>query len=666
MDRPALRRAAVLVIASAMGLSTAAGPSAPTVRAEVTPRTLVALDSEAGEGIGLGRAWTFVPPSDTLTGAGGASAARVHVENAAVSFDIELSAPTGQELVVGAYEDAKGGGGTVPGIAVARGSQGCGGANGRFDVLEAPVVDASDVLVAFAADFEFRCDTTGPTLYGSVRVASSIDVQAIRASVTDIAFGTAPLFDPGDPSPVVYANVGTLPVTMGSPTLGGANPGAFGVATDCPAVLAVDATCTVDVRFAPDNQSYLAALLVQPTDALRWGHATPLSGTGQAGPVDNDSPAKAVAFTSLPFGHGGTTYGLAGSGSWIACPGDYEALWYKLTSPVKRVVRLEDPFGGATVSVQPSPTGMFTACGIGQPVVITAEAGVTYWIKVQRRYPGPQLLGLKATAGPADTEVAATGIGINRTTFYPVADGYVDTVTLRGTRNEKASVAASIYAPTGGKVRSLAAGAAIGAYAIAWNGKSTSGALVAAGRYRVVQTVTDLWGNRLTTTSYVNVSRKKLYTYTYARTLNGAAYSALGDAGTGWVSKGKSSYADGVRIATGSQGSAGVGYAFTVPAATIYKSIRFEVLGRGNLVAGAGTEVGVQDWTLCTGWDDSCVDTWSGGPAAYGWEGIKVPGTRHVSSRHVRGYVEVWTYGGISKWEDIRDVRAIVVYGILK
>ena len=76
----------------------------------------------------------------------------------------------------------------------------------------------------------------------------------------------------------------------------------------------------------------------------------------------------------------------------------------------------------------------------------------------------------------------------------------------------------------------------------------------------------------------------------------------------------------------------------------------------------------MQDWSICTGWDDSCVDRWSGGPAAYAWEGIKVPGTHHVSStRRVRGYVEVWTYGGdIGKWADIRDVRATVVYGILR
>jgi hypothetical protein len=33
----------------------------------------------------------------------------------------------------------------------------------------------------------------------------------------------------------------------------------------------------------------------------------------------------------------------------------------------------------------------------------------------------------------------------------------------------------------------------------------------------------------------------------------------------------------------------------------------------------------------------------------------------------VRGYVQIWTYGGsTAKWLDIRDVRITVAYGILK
>ena len=296
---------------ASLGASGTLGVVPAAVRAEVAPRTLVALDSEAGDTVGLGQAWTFVPPGETLTGSGGASAARVHVANDAISFDIELTAPTGQDLVVGAYEGATLAGGATPGIWIARSSQVCGGGQGRFDVLEAPSFGQNDVLTAFAADFEFRCDATGPTLRGSVRVASTAAVKAIHASADQLSFGAAPLFVPGDPVPVVYANVGTEPVTMGAAELGGAHPGSFRVASDCPAVLAVDATCTVSVRFAPEVPSGQLATLTQPTDALRSGYATTLSGDGQIVPVGNDSPAKAIAFSSLPFEHGGSTNGLA-------------------------------------------------------------------------------------------------------------------------------------------------------------------------------------------------------------------------------------------------------------------------------------------------------------------------------------------------------------------
>jgi hypothetical protein len=663
-----LRRAALVVLACALGSAGAAGPAPQPARAGTPPRTVVTLDSEAGDSVGLGRAWTFVPPSETVAGSGGPGVARVRAVSEAISFDVELSAPEGEELVVGPYEGATLFRGTTPGIWIVRGSQVCSGGTGRFDVLEAPSYGDGGTLLTFAADFEFRCDPAGPTLHGSVRVGSTVDVTAIHASPDTLAFGSGTLFIAGDPMSVVFANVGTLPVAIGAPSLSGPNPGSFLVASGCPAVLEVDARCSLAIRFKPDAPSGVTATLVTPADSVRWGYRTTLTGTGQAAPVSNGSPEDALAFSTLPFEHGGTTYTLAASGSsWIACPGDYEALWYRFTSPVKRVLRLEAALGLAAVTIMTSPTAMFLACGMDQPITITAEAGVTYWIKVQRRWPGDQLLGLRATEGPADTEVAATGLGISRTTFYPVVDGYYDTLAIRGTRNEKASVSVAIYSPLGSRVRSLSTAAARGSYSISWDGRTSSGTLAPSGKYRVVQTVTDLWGNRLAVASYVNLSRKRLYTYTYAKTLDGAAYSARGTAGTGSISRSGSAYGGGVRIATGSNGSAGVGYAFSVPSATIYKSVKFEVLGRGRTVSGAGTDVGVQDWTLCTGWDDSCVDTWASGPMAYGWAGIKVTGKRHVSStRRVRGYVEVWTYGGLSKWEDIRDVRATVVYGILK
>jgi hypothetical protein len=84
-------------------------------------------------------------------------------------------------------------------------------------------------------------------------------------------------------------------------------------------------------------------------------------------------------------------------------------------------------------------------------------------------------------------------------------------------------------------------------------------------------------------------------------------------------------------------------------------------------MAGGASETGVQRWAMCSTWDVTCVDQWGDAPSSYGWAGIRVSGTGHVSSgRVVRGYVHVWGYAGATRWVDVRDVRATVVYGILK
>ena len=165
----------------------------------------------------------------------------------------------------------------------------------------------------------------------------------------------------------------------------------------------------------------------------------------------------------------------------------------------------------------------------------------------------------------------------------------------------------------------------------------------------------------------MRVSPKRLYLHTFSKVRDGAAYSASGHSGTGSISRTKSSYSGGVRLGTGTKAAAAaVGYGFTLPRATVFRSVRFDVLGRSNLVSGASADVGVQDWTLCAGWSVYCVDTWGSAPTSYRWSGLRVAGARHVGSgRVVHAYAQAWAYGGL-KYLDIRDVRLTVVYGVLK
>ena len=54
-----------------------------------------------------------------------------------------------------------------------------------------------------------------------------------------------------------------------------------------------------------------------------------------------------------------------------------------------------------------------------------------------------------------DTGVAVSGVGVAYSTFYPYKDNYRDTVAIRGTLLEPASVTIKVYSSTGRKVRSL-------------------------------------------------------------------------------------------------------------------------------------------------------------------------------------------------------------------
>ena len=96
-------------------------------------------------------------------------------------------------------------------------------------------------------------------------------------------------------------------------------------------------------------------------------------------------------------------------------------------------------------------------------------------------------------------------------TFYPVVDAYRDTDKFSGIRSEPLSVEISIYNSGATRVRNDALPRASGAYSWTWKGKNNAGTLVASGKYKVVQKLTDTHANSLTVTRYVTVSHKTIH-----------------------------------------------------------------------------------------------------------------------------------------------------------
>src|SRR5262249_5475256 len=117
---------------------------------------------------------------------------------------------------------------------------------------------------------------------------------------------------------------------------------------------------------------------------------------------------------------------------------------------------------------------------------------------------------------------------VQYTTFYPVKDSYRDTVAIRGTRDEPVSVSIKIYSPTGSLLKTASYASATTPYSYAWTGKNSGGTIYAEGKYKIVQTLKDAFGTTKVLTSYVTLSKKKLYTYTATISKLGSSVSAKG------------------------------------------------------------------------------------------------------------------------------------------
>ncbi len=277
---------------------------------------------------------------------------------------------------------------------------------------------------------------------------------------------------------------------------------------------------------------------------------------------------------------------------------------------------------------------------------------------------------LAATSDPfsvtvtADT-VHAHAVTILYSTFYPVTDGYRDVESIRGARDEPSSVGIHIYNSANGLVRSASIALASGSYTYNWNGRNSSGVVLPEGKYRVVQTLRDSAGTVRNFTNYAVLSKKHLIYKTVSITKRGSSFTARGTSGTGTTSV-STTYGY-IILKPGSAGWAGAGWEFTIPSATIYKSIKFQVYAKA-LLSAPPKYMGLQNFTKCpyvasTSWYESCFDHWvsfgnQAGTTAWFTAGGSVSTNRY--GHIVRGMVSVpfsTTY--------IYDARATVYYAVV-
>ena len=262
-----------------------------------------------------------------------------------------------------------------------------------------------------------------------------------------------------------------------------------------------------------------------------------------------------------------------------------------------------------------------------------------------------------------DQAVDAVSLGVSAATFYPVKDGYKDTVAIRGTLHEPATVTIRIYSVATGKiVRLVSLGTKSAGYAWAWNGRTAAGTLVAAGKYRVTQTLVDTGSNTLKATAYTTISLKKLYWYTGSKTLYGSQFAIHGDPGDGSISTSSSSYYHGVRISSGHSWVA-LSYAFSVPSATVYGNVTYKVLGRspnGRKAVSGIWNPGYGSYVYVENYDAARLI----GPS-YAWYGTTAALATHRGGGYVRGLVFAQYAGGVVTF-DVAKVSVSYRYALLK
>lgn len=187
------------------------------------------------------------------------------------------------------------------------------------------------------------------------------------------------------------------------------------------------------------------------------------------------------------------------------------------------------------------------------PVDLTGLASGNYEFSGTISYDDPDFGHLEGplTGSSVVVDSSSPTIGSVRAspaTFYPVEDGYRDTVALRteATDNNYFRSRYEIRNSRGTVVRVLTTGLDAPSNEATWNGKVKGGSVAPAGRYRIRTTVTDQYGNSsVDDSASVTLSSKRLVTKTFTRTVTArgslvdkyvgsCSTLALPAAGRGW------------------------------------------------------------------------------------------------------------------------------------
>ena len=154
---------------------------------------------------------------------------------------------------------------------------------------------------AFAASLTLASNAANGAATVALSGTASAAAPALTATPSAIAFGLRSISSPATSQTVVLANTGNVAVALTRVALTGSS--AFTIAgSDCGATLAVGASCSVPVRFAPTADGAVASTLGVTSNAAAVQVAITGSGTTQSIGIPLLSEAGPIAFADTQVG----------------------------------------------------------------------------------------------------------------------------------------------------------------------------------------------------------------------------------------------------------------------------------------------------------------------------------------------------------------------------
>jgi hypothetical protein len=170
-----LRMIAMILLSSSFAIEADEG-----TKDRITALFIISSDSQ--DFIGRGREKAYSPEDGTFTVSkvrhDGSIGIEFHSNEKREWWSLMFGGANKERARVGLFTNAKRYpfSDASPGFQVNSDHRGCNQLSGQFEILELEYTDAG-VVTAFAANFVQRCEKTGPPLFGSVRINSSIPIE---------------------------------------------------------------------------------------------------------------------------------------------------------------------------------------------------------------------------------------------------------------------------------------------------------------------------------------------------------------------------------------------------------------------------------------------------------------------------------------------------------